>query len=79
MSDELLNEALIAAHTADAFNAAREEAVRVDADFLILLDTEDGLMAWTNNPGPHSAFMAASYHLKAITEAYPSPLEEQDD
>lgn len=77
--DEVFDQAMTAAQISDAFNAAREESVKNTSDFLILVDTEDGLLAWTNCPGPHSGFMAAAYHVKAITEAYPTPLEDQDD
>ena len=76
--DEVLFEANVAANLSDLFNEAREEAVKHTAGVLILVDTEDGMNAYTNVPGPISHFMANAYAVKSVMEAYPTPLEDSD-
>lgn len=77
--DGVLYEATVAANLSELFNAAREEAVQHTASVLILVDTEEGMNAYTNVPGPVSGYMASAYHIKSVLEAYPNPLEEADD
>lgn len=78
-NDQFLTDAYLAADTSHAFNDARETAVQQTAHFLILVETDDGLEAWTNCPGPQSSFMASAYSMRSLFDAYPTPLEEQDD
>lgn len=77
--DDVLYEANVAANLADLFNSARAEAVEQSANVLILVETENGLSAYSNAPGPVAHFMANAYSLKALLDAYPSPLEDDDD
>lgn len=76
--DTFLTDAYAAADTAHAFNDARERAVELSANFLILVESDEGLEAWTNCPGPVSTFMASAYHVRSVIDGYPTPLEDQD-